>query len=363
MLTYFLATALTLFFAMLACKSNKEELVTSRYLISRKKPFSYNLFFAVLSAIPLTLIAAIRYDIGIDYGWVFRDGFILIRDRGIMPPWEIGFLAIARTVLLFTGDYAWMFAVVAILTSIFVFHSIYSISNNIPFSILLYVLSGVYFSSFNTIRQALSIAMFIYAIKFIPARKLVKYLFVVCLAATIHTSAIILILFYWVYNIRISPKRMLLIAAFSAAFFPFVRSVFIHIVSMTRYYRYIGGRYDADDWTIAPLIMAIPIIVLGYFYWNNAKDNKMYNFYMNLQLIAFILSIYSSQLILIHRVQNYFTATQLFLVPLIVAQEKNPRTKMLLVTMFIALFLAYCIVGYVILGWSGILPYRTIFSR
>lgn len=362
MIIYFIATAITLFFAYLALQNKEQRLVESKYVLTQNKIISYKVL-AVLTAIPLTIVSAIRYDVGTDYIPIFRNGFIYISNGGTMPTWEIGFMGIVRTVLSFSTDYAWLFIISAVLISFFTFRAIFNISVNVPLSILLYVLGEVYFFSFNGVRQALSIAIFFCAIKYIHSRQLLKYALMILLAASMHFSAILLFSFYWIYNIKITPKKAFVIIAVSTALLPLINASFRFVISMTRYAWYIGSVFDVIDWSIADLIITIPILITGYYYYRYATDNKLYGFFMNLQLISLIVSIYSSQIFLVFRLQPYFTATQLFLVPLIISMENNIKIRWLLTGFFVALFAVYFIWGFLIIGWHDIFPYQTIFGR
>lgn len=359
---YLIATAFTLIFASLAHGKNNVKQTTSKYVLPRK-PFRSLGLFAILSSIPLTLVAAVRHEVGTDYALIFRPMFINYSRGGINEAVEIGFEVIIWTILRFTTDYIWLFAVIAILISYFAFRGIYEQSNNVVFSLLIFVLGGFYFFSLNGIRQALAIAIFFYALKYMRSRQLIKYLLMIALATTIHASSVVFIAYYWLYNIKITPKKASILLMSCILAIPFIRYIFIAILAMTRYAHYIGGRFDVASMTYADFILALPLLFLGYFYYNRAREDKMYNLLMTLQLFSLIVAIYSPMLILAFRVQVFFTSTQLFLVPLIVSYEEDKKMRMFVSLMLLCLYSAYFVWGFMVLGWSHVLPYQTIFSR
>ena len=362
MIVYFAATAVTLVFAALALQYKERLFEASKYILPRDYSHIFKML-AVLTAVPLTIVSVIRYDVGTDYISIFRNGFLRISSGGTMPSWEFGFMGIIRTILLFSSDYVWLFAIMAVLTSFFTFKAIYRLSNNVVLSILLYVLGEVYFFSLNGVRQGLSIAIFLCAIKYIQSRQFIKYALMIVLAASMHFSAVILITFYWLYAVKITPKVAMITLMVSATLLPFINAAFRAIVSMTRYAWYIGSIFDTTDWSLSDLIMAVPILATGYYFYHRATDNKLYGFLLNLQTLSLIIAIYSSQIFLVFRLNPYFTATQMFLVPLIISMAQTKKAKILLTIFFISLFTIYFVWGFLIIGWHDVFPYQTIFSR
>jgi hypothetical protein len=234
---------------------------------------------------------------------------------------------------------------------------------DIRLSVLFLVIDGFYFQSMNTIRQWITLAMFLYSIKFIRDKRFIPYLIVILLASTIHLSALIFIPIYFLCQIRIPPRKGILVLSISIACMPFVRGIFNYIVSFTKYKWYLNILYNKSDFSITDTIIGAILMFLGYFYYRNAKDDKTYSILMNLQLIAFIVSLYSTVIILAERIVPCFTAAELLFVPLILSQEKDRKTRMIFTILLVTFFALTCYYTYGVLGWSNILPYRSVFSR
>lgn len=101
------------------------------------------------------------------------------------------------------------------LSNVFFFLSMAAISNYffikyfyqfeyVFYILFIYLTSGYYFGSFNLVRQVCAAAIFLYSTKYIEKRMFFKYTFMILLAASIHLSAIFLIVFYYIGSINLS---------------------------------------------------------------------------------------------------------------------------------------------------------------
>ncbi len=114
MIVYFLGTIISVFLAHVAVKSK------DRTKLKRN--------FELLSAMPLTLIAALRYGVGADYFGTYVRYFNLTLNgiRNITTDnFEIGFEILTKIIINFTNYYQWLFIICAIIFSFFIFKTIY----------------------------------------------------------------------------------------------------------------------------------------------------------------------------------------------------------------------------------------------
>ena len=134
---YILATALSMLAAFFAQKYRE----TNRRLF---------LTFAFLSFIPLTFVAAVRYNIGSDfipYSQAFING------AGEYKVKEPLFFLFMRAIRLFTDNPQWMIATFALVFCGCYYFTIYRESEDPVISILLFLITREYFCSLNSIRQ------------------------------------------------------------------------------------------------------------------------------------------------------------------------------------------------------------------
>jgi transmembrane protein EpsG len=328
--------------------------------ISSKHKYSY--FLMVCCWLPLFLVSAFRWNVGTDFLPVYVKGFQEI-SKGRTFPWEMGYIFLNKAVLTITKDPSGIFILTSFIFLTFVFKAMYDLSVDIRLSILLLVSTGFYFQSMNGIRQWITLAMFLYSIKFIRDKKFVPFLTVILLASTIHLSALIFIPVYFFCQLRIPPRKGILLLLISIICLPFVRPVFVFLVSLTKYKWYLHSSYNKFDFAITDTIVGVILVVLGYYYYKNSNNDKIYSILMNLQLAALIISLYSSVIFLADRIIPCFTASQLLFVPLIISQEKDKKTRTILTCSLMTFFVLTCCYTYGVLGWSDILPYHSIFSR
>ena len=371
MLIYLFATLFSVFFACLMYYANQESLTgagiaQSRYIrqtvLIPKSRHKYNYFLMACCWMPLFLVSGLRWNVGTDFPGIYLKGFKIIADGGTFP-WESGYVLLNKAVSMVTDDPTGIFILTSFVFLTFVFKAIYDLSVDIRLSVLFLVIDGFYFQSMNGIRQWITLAMFLYSIKFIRDKRFIPYLIVILLASTIHLSALIFIPIYFLCQIRIPPRKGILVLSISIACMPFVRGIFNYIVSFTKYKWYLNILYNKSDFSITDTIIGAILMFLGYFYYRNAKDDKTYSILMNLQLIAFIVSLYSTVIILAERIVPCFTAAELLFVPLILSQEKDRKTRMIFTILLVTFFALTCYYTYGVLGWSNILPYRSVFSR
>ena len=371
MLIYFFTTFISFLFACFMYYFSKKAVIreavpSSRYIkekaIYEKSPHKYSFFLMVCCWLPLFLVSALRWEVGTDFDGVYLRGFVSIANGGTFP-WEAGYIFLNKAVSTVSNDPAWIFILTSFIFLTFTFKSIYDSSVDIRLSILLLVVDGFYFQSMNGIRQWITLAMFLYSIKFIRDKKFVPYLVVILLASTIHLSALIFIPVYFFCQLRIPPRKGISILLISIVCMPFVRNVFFYIVSLTKYKWYLDSSYNKMNYSITDTIVGFILVFLGYFYYKNSKGDKTYSILMNLQLLALIFSLYSAVIILADRLVPCFTASQLLLIPEILSQEKNRKTRTILTILIMTFFILTCCYTYGVLGWSNVLPYHSIFSR
>lgn len=368
---YAAATLISVSFACFMYRAGEKTLVgtegsRSRYIKQTAFPpasrHKYSYFLMVCCWLPLFLLSGLRWGVGTDFFGTYLAGYSAVA-RGRPFPWEAGYVFLNQTVSWIAGDPAGIFILTSFVFLTFTFKAIYDSSADIRLSVLLLVADGFYFQSMNGIRQWITLAMFLYSIKFIRDNKLVPYLIVILLASTVHLSALIFIPVYFLCRIRIPPRKGLLVLLVSIACMPFVRIAFNFFVSLTKYKWYLDTSYNKIDFSITDTIVGAVLLALGYFYYKNSEGDQTYSILMNLQLFALIFSVYSAAIFLADRLVPCFTASQLLLVPAVLSQEKSRKARVVLTFVIFVFFILTCYYTYGVLGWSDILPYRSVFSR
>ena len=159
----------------------------------------------------LFLLAALRVEVGNDYGTyvvtcheIFQRGYVVT---------EPGFNLIVRILYTLSGseNHILMFAFFAALIVGLFLKCFRDQSDSLFWSVVLFMLLGVYFRSFNTVRYYLALAMALYSLRYlteVPEDKaqriqnLIKFLAVIIIAATMHKSVLAVIPMYLLASIK-----------------------------------------------------------------------------------------------------------------------------------------------------------------
>ena len=159
----------------------------------------------------LFLLAALRVEVGNDYGTyvvtcheIFQRGYVVT---------EPGFNLIVRILYTLSGseNHILMFAFFAALIVGLFLKCFRDQSESLFWSVVLFMLLGVYFRSFNTVRYYLALAMALYSLRYlteVPEDKaqriqnLIKFLAVIIIAATMHKSVLAVIPMYLLASIK-----------------------------------------------------------------------------------------------------------------------------------------------------------------
>ena len=165
--------------------------------------------FTDISFLLILFISLFRFDVGWDYAGyyntVVENNVYLIRR---FEPLSQVFFYVS---VLFNNPQL-VFILFGLPTYILIYYTIKKYSLSVRFSLLLYF-CFFYIESFGFIRQALSVSICFWSVRFIFERKLFRYLFFVILACMFHFSAVIALLAYPLYR-KISLWHLLWIIPF-----------------------------------------------------------------------------------------------------------------------------------------------------
>ena len=194
--------------------------------------------FLVIAVAVLVFVAGLRYRVGTDYTAYYR-GLTLFGGRleeSLRSLDEPGLPLIATVISWFTDDGAYFIFVCAALTIMLCMMTNYKYTNQFVFVSMLFVFCGNWDGCFNGVRQYLAAAIVFAGHRLIYERKLVKYLLVVFLAFCVHSSAVIMIVPYFVLRNRINARNIILLIIGTAIVF----------LSYDRVFEFIGFLKDSE---------------------------------------------------------------------------------------------------------------------
>lgn len=318
-------------------------------------------YFDVLAILALVIFAAIRYNVGTDFGVyvrVFRtlnvsDWAAAIADS----PQEAGYTALMLAIKSFTDNPQVVFLAASILTVVPAYAAIRKVSSRPVLAVALYVLLAFYLAPFNIVRQGIAISLVFYATTCLRHRRVL--LVAVCAAAaSFHIAAVPALAIMWVaYRWRPTvPGVALILLAALAGVVAIDRVGLIGNLLVRLNARYEGYLYSPDAGAGTYLLIVAHLAFLAYAYILGRHDPEAAaknDWMMTYVLIGVALMIVGTQALTISRQALFFTIYLMALLPERVAHSRAPRAhSLVLVIMAAAYFLAY------VANYGDLIPFQ-----
>jgi hypothetical protein len=320
-------------FAYFSGKSNNE-----RYLF-----IAFSIIFIFL---------ALRYDFGNDY-MAYFDKFYEVDEASwnelrdvtgidaIGESMEFGFIFLLKIFTVFSGYYFFI-AFHSLLICLLFF---YLIKNNVEiqyywFAIFLFVFNpNLMLVELSALRQTLAILCFLFSIKYLINRNIVKYLLFILLASSFHLSAIILVPLYFLFTPKPVGKYEPIIYIVLFLFFMFFGSLLLSpLESITSTYlpKYISY---VDDGEKAILQSGFGIIIYSFIYlfillFAKRENDREIVIYRIVALFI-VLTPLSLALNMLSRLNFYFEPLLIVVIPQILSSNFNKTTKLFFVSIIV----------------------------
>jgi hypothetical protein len=305
----------------------------------------------------LTIFSGIRdYTIGtdtvvyvrdfrnsLDYNYYFFD-----------PNIEYGYQYLVYTILKFTNEYHWYLLSVALISVGLMIYSIRKYSTDYILSVYIYITFGFYTFLFNTVRQAIALAILFYGIKFFLEKKLIKYLAVVFVASLFHISAWIMIPFYFIVHFKFKVEIKAILIFISSAI---LSSMVIQYMSVSnqRYEQYTQESEHAGGYLLLFFYSFIALFL--YIFGKRLRvNNKNYSLLEQLYFcgLMFVLPIalLGTDPSGPQRVLYNFSVYLILLIPMILRDQFNK-------SIYLGLFYILAFIYFMMITYSlyGIYPY------
>lgn len=318
----------------------------------------------VLSFLVSFLPAGLRYGIGTDYFYTYVPYFNWI-GTGEKEFGEIGFNLLNKFIYDTSGDYRVLFFVTSFIILGFIYKAIWDNSDDILKSILIIFIGQTYFYSMNIVRQAIAMAIILYAFKFLKDKKYLKLLICIIIAALFHSSALLMIPILLISQIRIRPFNKIIIIILLFAFQPIILKVVEMIIGLTKYNWYYKSGLYTENIALSLIIQNIIIFIIDSYYQKVYKDKitTEYNILSNINFFGICTMALSMYIPLIYRIIRYCTIFQILFIPKMLNLSRIKSNKSI-ITAVIILLLFVCMVYQIILcGGEEVYPYVSIFNR
>ncbi len=324
------------------------------------------LLFVLALLIPI-VISGIRYNVGTDfltYYYSIDNINSMSINQLLQSDYEIGFGIIAKIAMCFNEEQV-VFVIFAILTVIFAFLGILNKKEKISISLGMLVYLFMFFtSSFNGMRQCLAVVIMFFALKYIINKRFVKFLLFTLFAMCFHKTAIVLLPFYFILNIKNDNSLIKLVSLVAVTVLALNIDAFLNIMSnielFEKYTVYTTGSIGGIGHIVLNILILFVLSIYIKRLIHYDKDNEKFFF---LYLIGVILSMLSLKVVALARISSYFTIVLIYLLPAIpkVIKEKKEK-ECITILMFMFIILLFILEVYVF-GMSDVIPYQTFIER
>lgn len=291
----------------------------------------YQHIVSLMLIILISIIAALRYNVGMDY--LSYDEIFNSIKYGNGNDIEPGFYALCRFVNLIGGTSQLMFLVCSIFTLLIYYKAFRFLSNNIVLTLSVFILFGqMYLNTFNAIRQCVAIAIFCYSIKFIIEKKCLKYLFCIIVASLFHMTALLLIPLYWILTKKWNFIVKIFILLVSIYFLP---NFILLLISNSSYASYLTFEKFSTDASFINYLYIVVGAVIMIFEKKLLLNFQHRNILFNINFISLILSVLfivfsgTPMTMVVVRLNYYFIIFYAVMVARILSDIKKTEIKLI----------------------------------
>jgi len=261
--------------------------------------------FLLISFIVLTVMSAVRYDVGYDYSFVYAPWFYeMIEDPSILAQsrWEPGFRLFLRGLLLISNNFQTVFVATSILIIFLVMLFFWLYSPNPFISVFLFVTLSHFYCSMNFTRQTIAAAIAMFTVPLLKKvleklkeREFVKcipfalgYMGVVLIASSFHMSTLILVPFFFLLLIPINRYVLAAYAVVTTMIYLNTENI---ILFVTRFW-YQGYGIDSRHMQVgfsSPFAISAAVLFLALFIGFNflIRDYEKNRVYVSYAYFAF----------------------------------------------------------------------------
>ncbi len=304
---------------------------------------AFHIGVAVLIFVLLTAVSACRIAVGNDY-WVYRFQFNLIMQQRTVS-YEIGFNAVVWIMQTLFGydNYLPVFAVFSVLTCFFFVKAMYDQGRWFGGTVFLLMTGGYYFSSLNSVRYYLVLAIAMYSMKYVLQKRYAMFIFWIVIASLFHKSVLLVIPVYLLARllceVRFRKWHIAVITLVIAA--AILGEDLWRKVIFFFYPFYEGSAFDVRNLSWANILKCVGALGLCAICHRQIRQDKSSRFYCFLSIGGLFLYTCCSFIPEISRVGYYLIVSQVFLLPNLLAGMKKGVLKKLCVAAVATTFVLY----------------------
>lgn len=331
--------------------------------------------FAVIMAVMIpSIFAGLRYDVGTDFG-NYDYQMNSLRQMSWSQVFEInnmelGYVTIVKFLTIFFSN-PLIFGIISALTLAIVIYTLLTQYQHMDCGMMYFIyLFQYYFSSYNIMRQNMALAIVFFSYKYIYEHNFKRFILVVLFAASIHYSALVFVLAYFLWNkpqkVQVKNGGKLLIGIVVVLVVLNFRKIIVLLSSLGIPYisKFLYLLNDSSTAKNRDIIVSILILAVFWLLRGMLKKENNTNYYMvGLFAINVAIGFTGFYTPFFKRCALYYEITQIILMSKI---PKIAVTKMQRYVLRWGIMICYVclfILSAYILGQAHLIPYQTIFEK
>lgn len=348
--------------------------------VNKKDAKCKKIYLIVSFGIMIIISSLRKYTVGIDMKLIYYPSFLEISKISFA---NLGNVQLEQLYVLLCKILSILYnniQILIIVSSVFVLtvyaFFIYKNSKNIVISTSLFLLLNIFFMTMNIVRQEIAVAIILIAFEYIKRGKNITATIIIIIASFFHQSAIICLLFMPLYKAKFTKKSVMygivILIIGLLCYKPIINGItyimnLLGLNANKNYSEYLSsktygtGIFNLD--TLSNYIVSGAIFMVCYYYiiylCPKHKNEDFSNFLTYMSMVYFIISLISSKMIIIARLEYYFLPFILISIPEALSYSKKSQNRTSIITiLYLALFSKYL---YILFNLAdilyGVVPY------
>ena len=273
---------------------------------------------------------------------------------------EKGYVVFSRLIGEFTNNPMYLMLSTSIFIVFIFFKEFKRNSIKIWLSVLLFINIGAYYTSFNIMRHIIAVAIVFSGSKFLYDREFFKYLVTILIASLFHTTAIVLIPFYFILNTKYNKRNFTAISVSSVIIIIFIKDI-LNIVFRFTFQKYANFDYGITGLNLTSAVVPIAILLFVLFNKNIICLNDIKTrIWFNATFYYAIFSALGLRIQMIQRIAEFFAPYILLLIPLVISNIRSKNQRIIYYYSIVVLLILY---NYITLSGTGYDPYYFIWNK
>ena len=228
---------------------------------------------------------------------------------------------------------------------------LYKQSNSVELSYIFYLGLTSFLMCFSGLRQGIAIGICFFASLFVVKRKIIPFLLLVLLGSTFHTSSMLFLIAYPLYNLNLSKNGRIASIVLLPIAFVLKGLLFSSLCSIVGLYK--SSVEDNGAWTLFAVFSLIYVFCCIF-----KSEDKLYNFYLNLFWVSCFIQAMGGVNLLVSRVGYYFALFLPLLLPRTIQSIKNDFAKLNISLIIMVCFILFGLYNIYSTYWAKAFPYH-----